>query len=76
MWTYIAIFAVTLLATYALAPKPQTTPPAGINEIEVPTAEDGREIPVLFGCCEIKSPNVVWYGDLKTTAIKSEGGKK
>jgi hypothetical protein len=76
MWFFIAGLAIALLASYALAPKPQNAPPAGINEIQVPTAEEGREIPVLFGCREIKSPNVVWYGHLKTKAIKSSGGKK
>ena len=47
-----------------------------MNEIDVPTAEEGREIPVLFGCRRIKSPNVVWYGDLKTKPIKSSRRKK
>ena len=65
-----------LFATYALAPKAQSTPPPGMDQIKVPTAEEGREIPVLFGCREIKSPNVVWYGDMRTNAIKSKGGKK
>jgi hypothetical protein len=76
MWAFIAGFAIALIASYALTPKPQSMKPAGINEIEAPTAEEGREMPVLFGCREIKSPNVVWYGHLKTTAIKSSGGKK
>jgi len=76
MWFFIAGVAIALLASYALTPKPQNAPPAGINEIDVPTAEEGREIPVLFGCRKIKSPNVVWYGDLKTVPIKSSGGKK
>jgi len=76
MWWFIAGFAVMLFATYALAPKAQSTPPPGMDQIKVPTAEEGREIPVLFGCREIKSPNVVWYGDMRTNAIKSKGGKK
>ena len=76
MWMFIAGFVIALVASYALTPKPQNAPAAGINEIKVPTADEGREIPVLFGCREIKSPNVVWYGDLKTKAIKAKGGKK
>lgn len=76
MWGYLAIFAVTLFAVYALTPKPQNSKPAGMEDIEAPTAEEGREIPVLFGRRQIKGPNVVWYGDLKTTPIKSKGGKK
>jgi hypothetical protein len=75
MWFFIA-FAVLLVATYAFAPKPQNTPPAGLNEIQLPTAEEGREIPILFGTCRVRSANVVWYGDLSSEAIKSKGGKK
>jgi hypothetical protein len=75
MWYFIA-FAVLLVATYALAPKPPTTPPAGLDTIKAPTAEEGREIPILFGTRRISSANVVWYGDLRTTAIKAKGGKK
>lgn len=59
-----------------MQPKPQSQKAAGLGDIQVPTAEEGREIPVLFGTRDIDGPNVVWYGDLKTVAIKSKGGKK
>jgi len=63
--------------SYVLRPKPDTQKPKPVTSIEVPTAEDGREIPVLFGTRPIKNQNIVWYGDLKTKAIKSSsGGKK
>jgi len=76
MWQLFLGLAIGLLAAYALAPKPQNQKPAGLDEIEAPTAEEGRSIPVLFGCRKIKSANTVWYGDLKTTPIKVKGGKK
>ena len=75
MWFFIS-FVVLLVATYAFAPKPPTTPPAGLDTIQAPTAEEGREIPILFGTRRIRSANVVWYGDLRTKSIKSSGGKK
>jgi len=28
-----------------------------------PTAEAGREIPVVFGTMTVQSLNVLWYGD-------------
>lgn len=59
-----------------MMPKPQSQPPAGLGDIKAPTAEEGREIPVLFGTRDLRAPNVVWYGDLKTVAIKKKGGKK
>ena len=76
MWWYIAAFVVALVVAYAYAPKPQSQPPAGLGDVKVPTAEEGREIPVLFGTRHIEGPNVVWYGDLKTVAIRKKGGKK
>lgn len=76
MWWYIAVFIVALVVAYAAAPKPQSQPPAGLGDINAPTAEDGREIPVLFGTRVLKGPNVVWFGHLRTVAVKKKGGKK
>jgi hypothetical protein len=77
MWPQVVLWVVSLVISYALRPKPPAGPgPAGLEDIKAPTAEDGREIPVLFGTRDIKGANVVWYGDLKTVAIKEKGGKK
>ena len=76
MWWYVAVFVVALVVSYAMMPKPQSQPPAGLGDIQAPTAEEGREIPVLFGTRDIKGPNVVWYGDFRTVAIRKKGGKK
>lgn len=76
MWWYVAVFIVALVVSYAMAPKPQSQPPAGLGDVKAPTAEEGREIPVLFGTRNIEGPNVVWYGHLKTSPIKKKGGKK
>lgn len=75
-WMYAVVFVVALVAAYAMMPKPQSRPPAGLGEIKAPTAEEGREIPVLFGTRDLESPNVVWYGHLRTVPIKKKGGKK
>ena len=76
MWWYIATFLISLVVVSQLTPKSEAIKPAGLSDIDAPTAEVGREIPVLFGTREIKSANVVWYGDLKTVAVKKSGGKK
>lgn len=75
-WIYAIVFIVALVVSYSMIPKPQTKPPAGLGDIKAPTAEEGREIPVLFGTRDLAGPNVVWYGDLRTEAIKKKGGKK
>jgi len=75
-WLIGLVFVGALVVAYALTPKPQAQKPAGLGEITVPTAEEGREIPVLFGTRDLEGPNVVWYGDLRTVAVKKKGGKK
>ena len=73
---YTIVRVVTRGVAYAVMPKPQSQSPAGLGDIKAPTAEEGREIPVLFGTRDIEGPNVVWYGHLKTVAIRKKGGKK
>lgn len=74
MW-FVVVFIASLVASLALAPKPPEPKPAGLADINVPTAEPGRPIPIVFGTVLLEDPNVVWYGDLSTTEIKSSGGK-
>lgn len=75
-WVYYVVYAVLLVVAYTTAPKPKSQPPAGLGEFKAPTAEEGREIPVLFGTRDIDSPNVVHYGDLRVIPIRKKGGKK
>jgi hypothetical protein len=67
-WWHIALFIASLVISVLTAPKIKSFL-RGPGEFQAPTAEEGREIPVLFGCRDITGPNVVWYGDLGTTAI-------
>lgn len=73
---YIAIIIVSQVVTAALQPKPEKPKAAALSEFDVPTAEEGRAVPVIFGTVWVKGPNVIWYGDLRTTAIRKKGGKK
>jgi len=46
-------------------PKDDKRPePQGQGDIQAPTVEEGRTIPVIWGTVHLNSPNVVWYGDL------------
>jgi len=72
MFAFLIKLAIMVALAYVLRPKPVTPKPpraAGIEEFEIPTAEEGRPIQVLFGKRREKGPNVVWYGDLKSNAI-------
>jgi hypothetical protein len=80
-WMFIARLVLGLMLSalsYALSPRPKTEVPraAGLDELDLPTAEEGRPIPVVFGTVLITGPNVVWAGDLKVKPIRKSGGKK
>jgi hypothetical protein len=71
MWQLVVTWVITAVLAYALAPKPKgsSAPPTNLEEFKAPVAEEGREIPVLFGTRKLTQPNVVWYGHLDTSPI-------
>lgn len=66
----LAIGVALMVVAYALAPKPKQAKPAASSDLEAPTAEAGRPIPVVFGSLEIKGSNVLWYGDKEKNDYK------
>jgi len=73
------VYAIVALAVVvAFLPQPKTPQMAKPTEadIDMPTAEQGREIPVIFGTPVISDPCCVWYGDFYFKPIKKKGGKK
>ncbi len=74
---YFVKIAIMMAMSWAVSaslikapPKNKFAPPTGIEQFNLPTAEEGRPIQVLFGKKYITGPNVVWYGDLKSEAIQ------
>lgn len=66
MFTFIVQILVSIALSflaYLLAPKPKQAKPAAATEMENPTADAGRPIPVVFGTITIKAPNFLWYGE-------------
>ena len=53
-------------------PKIEDPKPSSLGDFGFPTATEGRTIPVAWGTVDIKGPNVTWYGDLETIAIKKK----
>jgi hypothetical protein len=70
MWQYVVLFIVSLLIAVSRMPKPESRKPQAFEDFDAPTAEEGREIPVLFGTRLIEGPNLVWYGDFKSAPIQ------
>ncbi len=66
----LAVAVTIALIAYALAPKPKKRTPDMSRDLELPTAEAGRPVPVVFGTGTIKSPNALWYGDPFTVEVE------
>lgn len=73
---YFVVLLAAYLVAASMAPKPQIPKPAALEDFSVPTAEEGREVAVVFGTCTVTGPNVVWFGNLSAQPIRKEGGKK
>lgn len=65
-WFFLIMNIATFLLTELLRPKPniEDAKPAGLGDFQVPTATEGRVVPLIWGRVKMAGPNVVWYGDL------------
>lgn len=70
----IVVLIVALIAV-AVVMSMKSPPPSSDNDLQVPTAEDGREVMDIAGECWIDDPNIIWYGDLRTAPIHASSGK-
>lgn len=66
--------AVSMLLQMLLV-KPNKVKPAGLEDFQLPTFEDGTAELVLFGDGWVSGALVAYYGNLRTAKIKA-GGKK
>ena len=65
----LAIAVALTVVAYLLTPKPKT-PKSEVRDLEDPTADAGRPIPVVFGTVTVSGVNVLWFGE-KTTETKT-----
>lgn len=72
---YLIVFIASLFVAFAMMPKAIVPKPASLEDMNIPTAEPGRPISVVFGKRLLKAPNVVWYGDMRYDPVKVSGGK-
>ncbi len=66
--TFLAQMAVALLINVAavLISKPKGPKPDAVSDLEAPTAEAGRPVPVLFGDMTISGLNTLWSGEISS----------
>lgn len=81
IWWNIAYAFVLMMSSYAIsyymASRANKSQNAQVGALDVPTAEAGKTIPVIFGTMLVKDVNVIDYFDAKVQDIYPErGGKK
>ncbi|WP_374415256.1 phage tail protein [Ectopseudomonas oleovorans] len=67
-WILGILVLVGLIYLARQIPKTEGAKASGIEDFNFPSAAE-RPIQVVFGTRKISGPNVLWYGDLKTTEI-------
>jgi hypothetical protein len=68
-WVLLFLFVGTT-ALSALLQNHQGIKASGLGDFTAPTADATRVIPVIWGTVKLTGPNVIWYGDLRSKAIK------
>lgn len=75
MWPQIIMLVVSFAISYITRPKPAVPKPASLEEFDLPTAEEGTPQCVIFGDCWTGDWQVLSYGNLRTTPIRTKSGK-
>ena len=70
-WTALIVSLVLTVAGELLRPKqnPQNAKASGLDDFDLPTAEEGRSLSLFCGKVKINGANVVAYGDLGVTPL-------
>jgi hypothetical protein len=71
---FVAVLVGITVICVVLSGRPRPPKASALGDLEAPTAEEGGTIPVIFGTVKMSRPNVTWYGDLRTEAIKVRSG--
>lgn len=68
-WVQLLIGIALNIVAYLIMPKPKAPKPPAVDDLENPTADAGRPIPVVFGTKTVRGLNVLWYGDKSTKMV-------
>lgn len=70
-WFIPLLIGIALnIISYLLMPKPKQPKPEAAKDMENPTAEAGRPIPVVFGTVTVKGLNILWFGEKRIHTYK------
>lgn len=62
-FTQLLVGVALMVLSFLLMPKPKQEKPEASRDLDNPTAEAGRPIPVVFGTLYVKGGNVIDYMD-------------
>lgn len=67
IWVIQIIISIAIsVIAYLIAPKPKKQKPGEVKDMDSPTADGAREIPVVFGTVTVKGLNVLYSGEKGT----------
>ena len=72
----LGLLALSMAATYYLRPdtSAEKLRAASLSDFGAPRAVDGDALPLVYGTMRLRSPALVWFGDLAATPITVDGG--
>jgi len=68
----VAVISTVLSELLKPPPDIQNAKPAGQGDFKLPTAQENRPIPLIWGRVKQSGPNVTWWGDIKTIKIREK----
>lgn len=69
-WVAIVVAVASVALSFLLRPKIKKPKPDAVKDLEDPTSEAGRPIPVVFGTITVKGLNLLWFGDKGKSTFK------
>ena len=72
----LALFVASYAIQILMLPKGEQAKPASLDDFDFPQVDEGTPQSVIFGDVWISDWQVLWYGNMRTSAIKSDSGKK
>ncbi|QXV73588.1 putative tail assembly protein [Rhizobium phage RHph_X2_30] len=69
----LASYAIQMLIPKAKGPSQK---PASLSDFDFPQFEEGTPQPVIFGDVWTDDMFVLWYGNMRTSAVKTKSSKK
>ena len=70
-WLTIALAVASVALNFLLRPKVKAPKPGELTDLEDPTTEAGRPVPVVFGTLTVKGLNTLWYGEKSRETFKT-----